>query len=30
MGSLGGVPLDRFAHPSEVAELIAFLISDRA
>lgn len=28
--SLGGVPLGRFAEPEEVAELIAFLASDRA
>lgn len=28
--SLGGVPLGRFAEPEEVADLIAFLASDRA
>lgn len=28
--SLGGVPMGRFAEPAEIAELIAFLVSDRA
>lgn len=30
LDSLGGVPLGRFAHTEEIADLVAFLVSDRA
>ena len=30
MDSLGGIPMDRPGTPAEVAEVVAFLVSDRA
>ena len=30
MASLGGIPIGRPAQPAEAAELVAFLVSDRA
>jgi NAD(P)-dependent dehydrogenase (short-subunit alcohol dehydrogenase family) len=30
MASIGGIPMGRAGRPEEVAELVAFLVSDRA